>query len=208
MAGDNINQRLIETIQDLVPKIRFLKSVLTEGADINYQDIENGFTPLMYAVKGQHDRIAEYLLRQGANPLIKNHENKIASLLISPTDTIYPTLKDFELLFAVLNNDLLIAETAIMDGALINFKGVDGSNGLMIAVEKNLEEMVEFLLIQGADPTVNHANGQNLFDLTTNETIRYLLEDAWSWSKNPQQISDKKSPRFFTNSLFKQNFTD
>ncbi|MBA2651597.1 MAG: ankyrin repeat domain-containing protein [Tatlockia sp.] len=193
----NINEKLIEIAKGITPKIRYLKKLLIEGADINFQTLDNSYTALMFVVKCQNDRIAEYLLRQGADPLIRNHENKIASALISPDNTIYPVLKDFELLTAVFNDDLLTTEAVITAGALVNFKSNDGYTALMIAVEKNYEEMVEFLLLQGADPTITLPKGHGIFDLTKNPSIHQLLEDAISWSQESRLIPEKKLHGFF-----------
>ncbi|MBA3537548.1 MAG: ankyrin repeat domain-containing protein [Tatlockia sp.] len=193
------NQGLIEVAKSITPKIRYLKKLLSEGADINYKTKENGCTPLMLAVKGKHDRIADYLLRQGADPLIRNHENKIASEIVKSTDTIYPVLKDFELIFAVLNNDLLTAEAVIQSGALINFRDVNGYTSLMHAIENNFEEMVKLLLLKGADPALRLENGQSMFNLSDNQTIHIELENALSWAKGPSPTKEKKIHCFFTN---------
>ncbi|MBA2710758.1 MAG: ankyrin repeat domain-containing protein [Tatlockia sp.] len=197
MDISEINQNFIKLATSISPKIRCLKKLLIEGADINYQN-ENGDTALMWAVIGQYDRIAEYLLRQGADPLIKNHKNKIASALINPDSTLYLTLKDYELLAAVKKHDLLVAKTVIDSGALINFKDARGYNALMIATEQNFEQMVNFLILQGADPTLTLSNGQSIFALTNNQTIYQLLKEAERCYKGIQQIPDRKLHRFFT----------
>ncbi|MCR9192992.1 MAG: ankyrin repeat domain-containing protein [Gammaproteobacteria bacterium] len=59
---------------------RTLKPLLTEGADINYQDEKDGYTALMLAVIGNKDiKVLEYLLRNGANSKIKNKYQETAS---------------------------------------------------------------------------------------------------------------------------------
>jgi hypothetical protein len=191
------NDSLIKAVLSPIPKVRSLRKYLAKGADINCQTSVQGLTPLMIAVQGQHDRIAEYLLRLGANPLIKNNEKRIASELISQNCTVYPIVKDFELLFAVLNNDLMAVEEIIASGALINFKGPDGKTALRIAVERNLVEMVELLLLQGAEPVMSADNEQSIFELTDNRVIHDLLKETLDWRHKAQLIPGKKLSQFF-----------
>ncbi|KTD26229.1 ankyrin repeat domain-containing protein [Legionella maceachernii] len=198
MKYNRENHKLIEIVTGIYPQVRPLKKILLEGADINYQDSAAGYTPLMFLVVNHHDRIAEYLLYQGANPLIKNYESKLASELISPIDTVFPMLKDFELLFAVLDNEFSAAENALAGGALINCRNRRSYTPLMIAVEQNQEEMVEFLLLQGATPSLTLANGQYLTDLTCNPLILDLLEEAKHWGEEMQVNIKKPTNRFFT----------
>jgi ankyrin repeat protein len=152
----------------------------------------------MTAVKGQHDRIVEYLLKQGADPFVQDHENRIASELVSQHNTIYPIVKDFELLFAVLNNNLVTTETVIAEGALVNFRGVGGYTSLMVAAEQNYPEMVELLILHGADPTLTLANGQNAINLTADSRVFNLLEEAQNWGKEIKSTLKKYPYRFFT----------
>ncbi|KTC84356.1 ankyrin repeat domain-containing protein [Legionella drozanskii] len=192
-----ISISFIDAVNTAFPKIRNLKKLLIEGANINFQTAENGTTALMMAVEGHHDRIVEYLLAQGANPLLKNHGNKIASELISRHSTIYPILKDFELLFATMNNDLPTIKSIITDGALVNFQGMGGYTALMIAVEQNYQEIVEYFLHQGADLLITRTDGQTAFGLTTDSEILLLLEWAKNLSNEIQQVPQKNTHRFF-----------
>jgi ankyrin repeat protein len=72
-----INIEFHEEIISMTPQARKLKALLNSGANIDYQDTE-GYTALMLAADSQNDRIAEYLLKQGANPLLKNKSGETA----------------------------------------------------------------------------------------------------------------------------------
>ena len=196
MENIQSNTRLINAIDTLIPRVRDIKKLLTEGANINHKTI-NGHTPLMIASAKQHDRIVDYLLRQGADPLIKNKEHKIASELISSDASTYLILKDFELISAVLTDNVPAAKALISIGALVNTHGVYGYTPLMIAAEKNNAAMVDFLLLQGADPNLTLKNGQKAFDLTYDKTIHHLLQPEKN--ENEKIPAPKKSmPHFFS----------
>lgn len=201
MYHNEYNNRLIDVAKSEYPTVRQFKKLLFKGANLNYQTAEHGYNALMFLVKAHHDRMVEYLLRQGANPLLKNHENKIASNLISPDSSIYPILKDFELLFATTDNDLSTVKLIIAEGALVNFQGIYGYTSLMIAVEQNLVEMVELLLAEGADLSLTCMDGQNVFDLVTDSHILCLLKEANNLGKGIQVYTEKYSHYFFGNSL-------
>lgn len=165
-----------------------IKELLSKGADINYKSENNGYTPLMNAIDAQNDRIAEYLLNQSANPLLKNKADEKASDLASSDSPIYQKLKGYELLTTTLSGNLAGVKLAINTNAYINFKGIGGRTALLIAVENNFVDIVSFLLSQDADLTITRNDGRGPFELVDNEDILELLEDARSFveSQTPQ----------------------
>lgn len=185
--------------------MRQLKELLVKGAAINYQSIENGYTALMFAVINQHDRITEYLLRQGANPFIKNHRDKIASELIPQQASIYPILKDYELLYAARINNLEAVQSTIKDGALVNFQGPGGYTSIMLAAKYKFIDLFEYLFLQGADLTLLNSEGKGIFDLTKDSTlISYLhsiTECSLELQSQSQLANEKKTHRFFPVSI-------
>ncbi|HHF7349551.1 TPA: ankyrin repeat domain-containing protein [Legionella feeleii] len=210
MTECDLNIRLFREARSVIPSVRQLKQLLVLGADINYQNAENGYTALMFAVAGFHDRIVEYLLQQGANPLIKNHNHKIASELIPSSCSVYPILKDYELLFATSFNEVATVKRILDEGALVNYQDADGNTPLMIAVKRNLVEMVELLFHQGADLSLVNKDGQNSFDLASGEKMVSLLNHLQgldlAMPPQPELIPEKNTPRFFTASRMKKMF--
>lgn len=187
------NDHLLRVVSSPFLNARSLRKYLALGANINCQTIEQGFTPLMIAAQGHYARIAEYLLKLGADPLIKNKEQRIASEFISPNSALYPIIKDFELLFATAKNDLMAVEEIIASGGLLSFAGADGKTALEIAVEQNLDDMVEFLLLSGAKPNVSE-----LSRLTCNQNIRRLLDEALDCEHGTQLLIRRQLHQFFT----------
>lgn len=210
MTECDINIRLFREARSAIPSVRQLKQLLVLGADINYQNAENGYTALMVAVAGFHDRIVEYLLKQGANPLIKNLNHKIASELIPSCCSVYPILKDYELLFATSFNEVATVKRILDEGALVNNQDADGNTPLMIAVKRNLVEMVELLFHQGADLSLVNTDGQNSFDLASDTKMVSLLNHLQgldlAMPPQPELIPEKNTPRFFTASRMKRMF--
>lgn len=70
------NNNLLRLAQDQNNPDR-IKSAIQEGAKINAQD-EEGNTVLHYAVTLKNKEVVEFLVAVGANPNIKNLDNKTA----------------------------------------------------------------------------------------------------------------------------------
>lgn len=204
MRINGLNNKLINLASEVLPQVRPIKKLLAEGADINHQTME-GYTPLMCAAMKGVDRVVEYLLKQGANPLLINTDNKIASELILPHSSIYFILKNYELLFATINDDLSMVTSLIETGAMIDFQGTCGYSALMIAVIHNQIEIVEYLLSQGSNLLLTCENNQNAFELATNRTIKNILENRHNLqlstdnNRKPLTVSEKNHSNFFSN---------
>ena len=127
----------------------------------------------MIAVDVQNERIVEYLLNQGANPLVRNRFGELASDLASRHTKIFQTLKGFELLSATVEDDLYLVRALIQaDPTIIDFRGVGGYTALLIAVEQSNEEIVAFLLENGADFNIINDNGDGVLTLACEESIK------------------------------------
>jgi ankyrin repeat protein len=194
----NCNNEFLNEIRGEFPSARLLKKWLVQGADVNCKVEGDEYTPLMLAVEAQKYRIAEYLLRQGANPLLRNNINKISSDLVSSSSLIYPILKDYELLFASMNNDLETVKSVLNNGALVNFRGCGGYTALMIAVEGGFMEMVDFLLSQGADMSLTCTDGRGIFELTTNIPVLSILERMHKLRIGLPRVIEIGDHRFFS----------
>ncbi|MDR3478371.1 MAG: ankyrin repeat domain-containing protein [Gammaproteobacteria bacterium] len=184
-------------VKELLSPEKFTRSIneiekLFElGASINYQD-EEGYTPLMRAVNAKDDAIAEYLLNEGANPLLQSKYGKKASQLTFSNSLIYPVLKAYELRFAVATGDLKTVKIvcSVADPTIfINNKDDDGKTPLFIASEKSHSEIVDYLLWKGADYTLMDNNNKTPFDIATDNTISTTLFE--------REEEDKKSNHSF-----------
>lgn len=168
------------------PDIDKIVTYIKEGAEVNYQN-ENGYTSLMLATQKNEGSIVDLLLQSGADPLIKNHHQLIASDFIISTSLTYQLLKNYELLFSTARSDVLHVKKVLETGANVNFQGQEGYTALMIAVEQSLLELVEILLVNKADLSIELNDGRDVFDLVKDPLIYKILDYG-----KPYSLEQKK----------------
>lgn len=173
-----LNQKFHEEMNKFPPSMRKINEWLKKGANINYQSEEDGYTALMMAIDTSNEQLAENLLKKLADPFLQNADGDTASDLASRNSFIYTLLKSYELIYATSHHDLLKVKILIRQGANIECRHVSGYTPLLIAVEQNDYDLVEFLVAQSADLTVTRDDGQGVFDLCTDDDIRALLYAA------------------------------
>ncbi|HHF7349552.1 TPA: ankyrin repeat domain-containing protein [Legionella feeleii] len=183
-----------------------IDELLDSGADINYQN-SKGFTALMLAVDAGNERIAEYLLRNGANPLLRNKRGCTARQLASQHSGLSHILKAYELITATMNADLPAIKALLRtDNSIIDFQGPGGYSALLIAVEQNMTEVVNYLLAQGASLEITSEKGEGVFELVNSEEIMKLLQleentdeqDKEQFEKPASKAVERKHDFFYT----------
>lgn len=167
---------LINEVRSQTPQIASINQLLADGANINYPLAENGYTPLMYAVTAGNDTLVHHLLESGANSLVKNQQQQIASDLVANDTPIYMSLKNNELLFATAANDVAAVKQILAQGANVNHQGPGKYSALLIAVEKSYLELVELLILHKADTSLTRYDGRDVFLLVTDRLIDITLE--------------------------------
>jgi hypothetical protein len=177
-ASDQKSKKLLNELSSNSPQLSKIVTLIENGADLNYQSHQNGYTALMYAVELESYPLVECLVQIGANPLLKNHAQKIASDLIETNTLIYNYLKNNELLFATQDNDVTKVKELMAQGADINFQGAGKYNALLIAVEQSNLELVELFLTHGADLSLMRYDGQGVFELVTDTLIYTTLKNG------------------------------
>ena len=173
---------LLDEMKQDKPQLEIIKKLLAEGADINFQSQEDGYTALMMAVDADDEGMVSFLLGHGADPLIKNKNNEIAANISQSQSFIYLLLKDSELVNAVIGNDVSAIDKALMYGAEVNARGVGGNTALMIAVENDYRDVVDFLLECGADTSLVRDDGSDVYSLVTDQAISEALKSDSSLS--------------------------
>ncbi len=198
---ERYSKLLLEHATSIDARVQKIEELLELGADIDHQD-SAGFTILMHVLDLQNDRIAEYLLCKGADPLIKNKYDRTASDLVSRNSDIYRIIKGYELLTATFRDDLLSIKTILSnDSSLIDFQGVSGDSALLIAVRLKQIHIVEYLLSQNPNLILANNKGVCVFDVVQDKRIEQLLKQA----NMPETVDDEieieqensRSPRFF-----------
>ncbi|MEI0797955.1 ankyrin repeat domain-containing protein [Brachyspira intermedia] len=127
------------------------KLIESKSLDVNYNlgDKYSKSTPLIQAIKYKQTDIINYLLENNADINLKEELTGFTPLMAS-------------------FHDITITELLIEKGADIEARNVDGINALVYAVSLNDEEMVKFLLENGADAnTVCEIENEHIYMLPT-----------------------------------------
>lgn len=98
MDFNKTSKTLLEEVSNLQPQLTKIIQCLADGADINYQAENDGYTALMLAVDNDDEASVLFLLQHGADPLIQNHYNEIArdlTLTYSPIHQILTNYKTY-----------------------------------------------------------------------------------------------------------------
>jgi ankyrin repeat protein len=156
-------------------KIQKIDEYLALGADIDYQN-PNGFTSLMLAIDAQNERIAEYLLKYGANPLLKNKYGKTAKQLVSRFGAMFQILKGYEFLFVATESNIALMRSLLKaDKSILDFQGRDGYTALLIATEQGDIDTINYLLQEGADTSITSDDGKGITELAYDKSIIELF---------------------------------
>lgn len=140
-----------------------LKAYVKSGFDINSKG-PGGQTALQRAASQGHVEVVDFLLENGANPLIADGQ-KISPLIAAVMS--YPSYKNLEALQAILK--MLIAK-----GADINAVNAGGQTALMLAIATELFPVAEILLNEGATIWPKNIYHQAASDLIDEQTMRRL----------------------------------
>lgn len=202
-----LNRDLSELVQKFDATTRRVQSLLSEGASINCQTDDSKYTPLMLALDASNERLAEYLLANGANPLIKNKRGETARSFVSRNSPIYSTLKGYELLSLAMNNNLTSLHAIKMllntDISIVDFQGKDGSTAILIAVEQNWVELIEYILSKNPDLLITRDDGKGVLDLASNETITKMLVKHI----NANKFLEEDAEKIFDDEIFDEEIT-
>lgn len=96
MDFNKASKTLLEEVSNLQPQLTKIKQCLVDGADINYQAENDGYTALMLAVDNDDEASVLFLLQHGADPLIPNHYNEIARDLALTHSPIHEILTNYK----------------------------------------------------------------------------------------------------------------
>lgn len=134
----------------------------------------SGRTPLMSAVVGDQKSMVSWLLRQGANPALKDADGLSALMLAvregraGPVGELAPYSRenlDTALLLAALDGQTEVIDVLTNYGASIYARMEDGRTPLMVAAENGHTESVKLLMDLGAGRFSTDAGGRTASDL-------------------------------------------
>nr|XP_058942638.1 putative ankyrin repeat protein RF_0381 [Pocillopora verrucosa] len=191
------------SIASVAGSIAAVEMLLSHGCNIDARDSE-GNTPLMHATRLGNTEVVEYLLAQGANPLLRNTSDLGLLHLAAFSDnalTIKAVLsKNLDinasrtvlgitpLLFCLGQGKLEAANYLLAEGADENLKSKDGLTVLSAAAMSGNVAAIEMLLKRGHNP--NSRDGRDntplmwAAEVGNKAAVEYLLSSCQSFFSN------------------------
>ncbi|KAL0829228.1 hypothetical protein ABMA28_004055 [Loxostege sticticalis] len=170
-------------------RVELIQLLIEYGAIIDVQDFD-GDTPLHDAALATQHETVEVLLHAGADPSIKNESNFLTPFHLACSKGCYRTVKNMY--------------SFICD---INQLSAGDESPLMLAIRGGCEDVVRFLLENGADPSLKNENGQTALDIALNLGYSKLFEIILSVSDkaniNPSIILHACKPHLFKLEILK-----
>ncbi|MBN8828201.1 MAG: ankyrin repeat domain-containing protein [Sphingobacteriia bacterium] len=166
----DMKSKFIEEIRS--ENINEVKKFITYKNIIDIQD-EDGNTPLIISLKDKQHKIAELLIRAGADTQIKNNEGNTALDLARKNDNSYliklianqskilklPKLS-LDLLSAAKRGNLEKVKDLLSKGAEIDVQDPSsGDTPLLISLKNNHKEVATLLINEGASPNIRDKDG-------------------------------------------------
>jgi ankyrin repeat protein len=166
-----------------------VQKLLREGADVNAKGASGGHATALWAAAGKgYVEIAKDLLSAGArfdlghSPLWNaayRGKLELVGLLIEAGEDV--NRRDSETaLHAAASFKPQIIKRLIQAGANVNAQDSGGYTPLHRAVEQGEQniEAVRLLLSAGADPTISNMHGKTALNMTKDENVRVVLQEA------------------------------
>ncbi len=170
--------------------------LLNRGLTID-QTGANGRTPLMAAVLGNQTVMVRWLLRQGADPRLKDKDGYAPLMLavregmsgaVAELAPYHRDSLDSAILLAALVGQAEAIDTLTNYGGSVYARMEDGRTPLMIAAENGHAAAVELLLDIGASRFSTDADGRNAADLA-NAAGHAEIAALISSNPKPQELS-------------------
>ncbi|KAK6924539.1 Ankyrin repeat, partial [Dillenia turbinata] len=149
--------------------------LLKHNVDINTAD-KQGLTALHRAILGKKQAVLNYLLRESANPLVRDTDG--ATLMHYAVRTASTQTIKILLLY---NVDINLQDNV----------GLDGWTPLHLAVQAQRTDLVRLLLIKGADKALRNKDGLTPLDLclySGRDTRTYELIKLFKESPKPRNM--------------------
>jgi len=145
-TDENINKRLQDAAYD--GNRELIEALLKRGANVNVEESEMGYTPLMEAsMKDYHNDSVQLLIEAGANLNARNSKGETALMV---------ALKEF----GKLNAELLVEK-----GADFNIANNGGEIPIVIAAGHGYANVVAKMIARGANVNAKSRNGDTALSL-------------------------------------------
>ena len=171
-------------------QIDAVRALIDAGADVNDASEPDGYSALVIAAINAHWELGAELLENGADPnadeqgwtalhqVVRTRTLDVVGQTPHPEPTGKLTSMDFAAKLIDYGADInLRMTTDSMDGYGESFRRT-GATPYMCAAKGTDAEMMQFLLAQGADPTIRTAINSTALMTAAGVNIQYLHEDS------------------------------
>lgn len=185
-----------------------LKGLLAKGISINSTpEKAPGLTALYLAVRMKDESWARLLLEHGADPTLERPDGssarseaaKESPKISQMIEESAPTLPN--LFQGVTSQDLGRIRRVLAAGFNVNSANIEGVTALQIAVKVGNEAIVDFLLMNGADPELRCQDGSSARSIAPaqpNKRIATIIEEHLSGVQDVDRLmSDHKVAQAF-----------
>lgn len=180
--------------------------LLSRGLSVDILGSKNR-TPLMAAVMADQTAMVRWLLRQGANPALKDDDGFLALMLavregksgsVAELATYHREDLDSALLLAALVGEHQVIDALTNYGASVYARMEDGRTPLMIAAENGHSEAVKLLIDIGSSRFSTDAEGNTAADLAEaaghSEIASWIIRDPLPEElalETPEQVAEQ-----------------
>ena len=155
-----------------------VKSLISKGVSPNTVD-PKGNPMLILAIREKSTKVTEFLLKDPNTDVDLSNKHGETPLMIAAIDGDMPVVKELVLQkharvdhlgwtplhYACTKGQLEVAHFLVANGAIVDSTSLNGSTPLMMAVQSGNEQLIRFLLDQGADISIRNGIGFSAIDI-------------------------------------------
>lgn len=174
-----------------------VKELIRGGAHVDCLVVSTKETAFLLAVKNSHLEVIKYLVQAGANINAENSygNNALNEAIRSEDETLFNYLLDIGVSPSRRNHkgstplhflcydeklssaiSLRMARSLVKAGADVNARNHNGLTPLLVCCSSGREDLIDFLLEEGADPTVHDHSGQSAADIARFYEQKHLVQ--------------------------------
>ena len=158
--------------------ISTVKSLISKGVSPNTVDSQ-GNPMLILAIRDKSTKVTQFLLKDPNTDVDLSNKYGETPLMIASIEGDLPAVKELVLQnharldhlgwtpmhYACTKGQLEVAQFLVANGAIVDSTSLNGTTPLMMAVQSGNEQLIRFLLDQGADISIRNGMGFSAIDI-------------------------------------------